>query len=305
VSTQPRVQVPGRTAERGERFFHGARRHLLPVLSGLGLLVGVVLLVRYPSDTVLGSALATVGVGGTAVVCALAYLRSNRLGMAASISSPAPAPPTASSAVCSQCSAPLPSLEWEDLFLGRFEDRARGAEATGSLRTMFTPTSAGDQLWVHWLPAEVGQLPAELIGPIASSANFSPELEDLTSALVPQAPASSRAEEYGSVPFEPESVPTTPGPAVELPTSFVLERSPSSSVPIDPLSGSFLPEQTGGERPSLATSEPPLWMRSILAEALNPIPPHLRDDARGRSAGGTPGPGPMESPGAGCPITLA
>jgi hypothetical protein len=251
-----------------ERFLQTSHRLLLPVLSGLCLFVSGALLVRVPGTLGLTAALAVVGLAGGAIASSFAYHRWRR---AAPLVQPLslPASPGGSPGPCPQCATPVPSLEWEDLFLGRFEARARATETAGPVRMLFTPTSASDQLWVHWLPAEVGQLPAALIGPIAASAYYPSESDDLTAAVT------LRPTPDVEVRVGPTLATTDPSSEVER--SFVLEVSPPPPLPpVPPPSRSPRATAVGAGSTADPSTETPLWMRSILAEALNPIPPHLR-----------------------------
>ncbi len=151
-----------------------SHRYFLPVVSGLCIFLGGVLLFRGPESLGKYPPLAILALGTGCLVSSLAYLGWKH---------PKVDPPLAMArapvldigpALCSECSAPIPpSLGWEDLFYGRYEVPARGDGTATALRVLFTPTSAADQLWIHWLPTEVGQFPSELIGPIPESSVLS------------------------------------------------------------------------------------------------------------------------------------
>jgi len=191
-------------------------------------------------------------------------------------------------------------LEWEDLFFGRFEARARAAETAGPLRTLFTPTAAGEQLWVHWLPTEVGQLPVELIGPLAETAFYPPVPEDLTASLIPEFSVSSGDDieapavpEYALRPPAPRS-PTKPPSPSELDFIPVPPAPPRYSPPSEAVAD---PLRLPPEISNASSGQTPLWMRSLLAEALNPIPPHLRNVSGAMRGPMLGNPSPLEAPG--------
>ncbi|MCI4373374.1 MAG: hypothetical protein L3K02_07020, partial [Thermoplasmata archaeon] len=155
---------------------HVSHRVVLPLLSGLSFLLVCVLLFWGPQALGRYVFLAFFALGAGTLGCSLAYLRRRRWALAEGTLRTAPTPPDRPTSVCPQCSGTAPpSLEWEDLFYGRFDVAPRAGGTAGSLRVMFTPTSAADQLWVHWLPTEVGELPSELIAPIPESAYYPPE----------------------------------------------------------------------------------------------------------------------------------
>jgi hypothetical protein len=200
-----------------------------------------------------------------------------------SASSVDPLPPSApevsaAGTVGAQRAASVPSLEWEDLFFGRFEARTRDSGGASPARVLFTPSSAADQLWVHWLPTAMGELPADLIAPLAESAYFGPELDTLVTGGEP--PATSVPEPF----LHPAP---TVAPAVRQPEPAAPPAPPAPPLSKHADSGTIPPAKlpasqtapTPPPTPHVAPScevEPPKWMRSILAEAMNPIPPHLR-----------------------------
>jgi hypothetical protein len=185
----------------------------------------------------------------------------------------------AEGALCAQCASPIAPLNWEGRFVGRF-DPTVGA-AGDSVRVLFTPTSAADQLWVHWLPAEVGQLPSELIGPIAESAHFPeapPGVGPLREGLAEELTV---ADPPAAIEFSNPVSPGTLTPFGELTGPIPWETSAriSPSLDILPAPGPSPPHPKPPRvTPAPTSAEPPLWMREILAEAMNPIPPHLRPE---------------------------
>jgi hypothetical protein len=258
-----------------------AHRYVLPVVSGVCVLLGGVLLFRGPEPIGPYPSLAILALGTGSLLSSLAYLRWKH-------AKPDPAHSTVRTPVlavgpvlCSECSEPIPpSLEWEDLFYGRYEVPSRGDGTAAALRVLFTPTSAADQLWTHWLPTEVGQLPAELLGPIPESAYYSPE-PALSTA--PVGPTPEPAFLPGSPPIDPKQ-PLAPGQAStpesvapDLPDLMSPVSVPQPAPPKRSPTSPTLP----GAKSAVEGEETPRWMRSILAEAMNPVPPHLRVEPEG------------------------
>jgi len=189
------------------------------------------------------------------------------------------------------------SLEWEDLFYGRFEVPSRGEGTAASLRVLFTPTSAADQLWVHWLPTEVGRLPGEVVAPIAHTVYFPSDAEVLSvppkleTGLPPiyERPEGGAADVLDPQISSVDAAEVLTLEAAELP-SVVSAPVTASVTPVLPI---FTSGARGTPRASEGETEIPHWMRSILAEATNPVPPHLRTD-----------PGPATEPAPDPPIAL-
>ncbi len=280
VTTLSRVRTPERVEIQSERFVSGPHGYLLPVLFGVCLFLGGLLLLG-PGAIGEVSSLAFVALGGGVLTGSLAYFLRKGSGTLELLRSPNPIPVLSEVADCPRCAAAPASLEWEDLFFGRFEARARSEETAGPVRTLFTPTAAGEQLWVHWLPAGVGQLPVELIGPLAESAYYPTESDDLTAALVPEFTAISGCDleesavtggARGALAPDSQARPPNPSGMDPIPPP---RTPPFASLPVTGRAHSIPRPTEGTAGPETQT---PKWMRSILAEALNPIPPHLRND---------------------------
>jgi hypothetical protein len=283
---------------RWDGLVHASHRYLLPVLSGLCFFLGGVLLLRGPGALGRWVPLALAILGSGTLATSLVYLRWRYPREMNARPTPVAVEGFPPSIVDPPSSVPAPpSLEWEDLFYGRYEFPSRGEGASATLRVLFTPTSAADQLWVHWLPTDVGNLPSELIPPIADSAYFPSEAEVRLSPDEVELPPTSTLPE-----FEVGVVLDPPWP-LEEGGSFngdVAHAFDTESLP----SGESI--NAGAEQPTAPTCEPapppklvsetPHWMRTILAEATNPLPPHLRTDSVSKSRK-TPttlsGPGPL------------
>jgi hypothetical protein len=235
---------------------HASHRYVLPVVSGLAFFLGGISLVRDPEGLTGLVPFAFFALGSVTLATSLGYALLR-------ITQPAPAsvPATPPPAYLPVDEVDLPeaddnvTVSWEDQFYRRF-DLPDGLRASSrSARVLFTPTSAADQLWVHWLPAEVGELPVELIPPIAESAFF------------PSAESSAEAFPLDIATVEPAQM----GMQLTIPT--VADRVVVRPR-VEERTGPFgeIPESTSAHK----TPETPAWMRAVLAEALNPIPPHLR-----------------------------
>jgi hypothetical protein len=268
---------------RWDRLVHASHRFLLPVLSGGCFFLGAVLLIHGPGALGRYAPLVFLVLGTVTLANSLAYLRG-RYAEARIMggNSESAASDTGSSDSSQRPSAAPPSLEWEALFYGRFEVPSRGEGTAFPLRVLFTPTSAADRLWVHWLPTEVGHLPMELATPFPSSA-YLPSPSEVAPIQPPSSvglpPDDGGSELEVAIILDPVLPPagvqetstreTTEGPIVLA----VLEKPPAPSDPPTPP-----PAALGAERPWKAEPGTPHWMRSILAEATNPVPPHLRSD---------------------------
>jgi hypothetical protein len=276
VTTLPRFAVIARTGFDWDRIVHASHRFFMPVLTGLCLFSGGLLIARAPGPYSEIAAVAVFGLGIGALLNSIAYLQW-RSGFHGASADPATFP---AESLASEEYLPIPDTtpgaEWEDRFVHRFEPRGQTAESTGPLHAVFTPTADGDRLWVRWLPNEVGQLPSELIGPIASSDAAVLDAEDWATGVGGGNPGSE------PLSFHPSS-------GIHRPESQLWDSTPSVEGALSSLNEPGLPvpgalpmlsQTSSDERPEVraeqTSTEAPPWMRSILAEAANPIPPHLR-----------------------------
>jgi hypothetical protein len=281
VTVSSLLSVDPPTRSPADQLLHTSHRYLLPVISGVCIALGGIVLYRGTGIPGLVDPLALLSLGAVTLASSLAYLRSRYPRTV----TPGPGPDGGFVDSMQSQSAPIsavdpPTLQWEDLFYGRFETPARGSETATSLRVLFTPTSAAEQLWVHWLPTDVGQLPTELIGPIPESALLAPESEAVllppTSVgeveLLRELPELDRSQILDSPPQSTRPVWVgVPRPADRVPAVPDLRPSTGILSPgVDP-PGGVEPRVTPQNDPTV-----PHWMRSILAEATNPVPPHLR-----------------------------
>jgi hypothetical protein len=276
---------------------HASHRYVLPVLSGICFVFGAVLLLRGPGALGAYAPIALLILGASALASSLAYLHWRY----------APVPPgkTLVPAVrsvpdgCIRCARTgTLKAEWEDLFFGRFEALTRGEGSRASpQRVLFTPTSAADQLWVHWLPTAMGELPTELIGPIPETAYFpnNPDLSRTSTTSCEELPPEVETLGPGVTvildpPLPPMERPGMPdssrvGPVSPISTTDASERpSPSSDA-------SFRADHIEHRAPAARVT--PRWLDSVLAEANNPMPPHLRATPA-RASG--PGPAGLSAP---------
>jgi hypothetical protein len=283
VTTLPREGIIARAEFDWERLVHASHRFYLPVLTGLCLFSGGVLLARDPGDTSELAAVALFGLGAGALVSSLAYLQwrsSVRSGSGNLLAAPAVAPTR-------EDYLPIPDTsstpEWEDRFVRRFEPRGQTAQTSGPLYAVFTPTPEGDRLWVCWLPNEVGELPIELIGPIASSDAAVIERDEWTPAVGADSSGPEEPSPGGTaeVPLETSAQVISPA-SVDLPADAyesVTDPPVLDSISLPTRSPTTVGDRTAAQRVQ-PSSEAPHWMRSVLAEALNPVPPHLRGNQR-------------------------
>jgi hypothetical protein len=187
-------------------------------------------------------------------------------------------PPRPTSGRCVDCGSTLTYEEWSS-------DGPSGSPPSGydrplprAVRLVASGTSPGDQLWVHWLPTEVGHLPVELVGPVPETAFIErppgafvpfpekePEFSVLETQLLPSPP--------------PFLVKHRPDPLVdEAPPWEGDPPLPRLPIAVTSSNASPLDRNTGGAPPTRppAGPPPPKWLEAVLAEALNPLPPHLR-----------------------------
>jgi hypothetical protein len=272
VSSMPEDPSPRRL--RWDHLLHASHGYLLPVLSGLGFVLGGILLVQGPATLGRLAPLAFLAFGVGAFIGSVAYRRGKGFSGSTGVVTPPPGASFNPAPVCSQCAGSIrPAVDREDFFRDGFLVSSPGGKAAPTLRVLFSPTSAADQLQVHWLPSVVGELPSELTGPIPETAYFPPDAESpLASAdLAPgMSPVYDPQDPVETVALDP---PLSPG-TNELSR---LEAPDLTAIPV--LTGPDSSRED--DRPSPAVAPPPetpRWMRSILAEAMNPVPPHLRSE---------------------------
>jgi hypothetical protein len=290
VTVSSTIRGPRALQSPPDLLVHTSHRYVLPILAGLSLFLGGLLLLQGSDGLVPLSVAVFLSLGVAALGCSVAYLRWRAKRVEVSLGPTAPASTDVLPTLCSQCSGAVPpTLEWEDLFYGRFESPVRAGGAAGSSLVMFTPTSASDRLWVHWLPTEVGQFPVELVGAIAETAYMPPSPDaplKTESPLEVLPPIYAAPVLGGALVFDPPSDPSLETGVTASPSA----SAPSARTQQGPI---FSPPGPGGVSsanptvvpPPTADPEPPRWMRTILAEALNPVPPHLREETSGVSGG--------------------
>lgn len=288
MSEAHREVVDGSSAGVLARWVHRSHPYILPVLGASSLALGIsgVLDASAPWRDYAPLVLVTLGVAGLAAGLA-------RLAI--------PGAPSASDGietetrlreswvVCPSCSAR--TLEGEPSSpTGPWRSSGASGPSTGPSSSAATGRAdPGDALWASWA-VEAGHLPVERIGPVPETA-YAPHREGAPSLyeegeLIVLTPASSNlpADGISSTALEGRD-----GVSHESLTSTSIPKSETTRASIPSYWNAFSPPGRGP--PALGSTVDDL----VRWEALNPIPPHLRTDAkRGRDVANEPPSGPRE-----------
>lgn len=262
------------TIRRWERWTDSAHRYLLPIASAAGLGLAGAAVLGAPREVVAYApwALAALGTGALATSLGYARWRSHLARL------PPPtvrAPASRPRASARPRAEPDVEREWIDLVRRSWHTAL--AVPSGRTPRSSSAATAGDELWSHWQPLEVGTLPVELVGPVPETAwlptaageptpfpNKEPGFLVIGGELVPM-PRAATAElasiSSASPATGPAASPSAPrgGPASTLASSFV--SAPAAPPPIE----------TDLGWPALLGP-----LDELTSEALHPIPPHLR-----------------------------
>jgi hypothetical protein len=265
--------LPG-TIRRWERWTEAAHRCFLPTASAAGLGVAAALALGGPRSLDLYAPWAIAALGGGALATTLGYYRwRDRVARSAAASAPRTRPPPPPP---SPLRAKLDAeREWKDL-VHRAWHTAVPVPAL-SLSPIVPPVHpSGDELWTHWQPGAVGELPVALVGPVPETAWF------------PTAPGERPAfpdKEPGFIVVDGEIVPLPEGMPPKLrsddpggiPRPYSAAEDPPSG-PIPAGCGVSWPDAPGlgalgGWDESMFSGS---TLDPLLFEALHPLPPHLR-----------------------------
>jgi hypothetical protein len=179
-----------------------------------------------------------------------------------------------SGVVCARCQSSVPAHEWAEIVRRAWHTPSSGPRSH-SVGVSASVAPAGDQIWGQWAPEEPGRLPVELVGPVPETAWFPrapgavvpfPELEPewfvvdgemLHSPEFPAFPGIPEPEQLSNTEVDPSAEHST-----ALPPTPAFPSSAGSDLTLVP-----------GSAPQIA---PELECDWITAEALHPLPPHLR-----------------------------
>lgn len=257
-------------------------RYVGPFATGAGLTIGGTVLGTILEGLRLSGPEALLVLGAGALAGSITVLGSTRPRPVEVIPS-ASHPAVPESIVCSRCSNSVPAHEWAEIVRRAWHTAGPGprAPAKGVAASVEAP---GDQVWGQWAAQEVGRLPVELVGPVPETAWIPPSVGGIVP--FPDREPTLRVVDDRLVPIEPgfsdmapetEFASTAGGMALPalLPTF-----QPSSEFP--PSTGSDLTMVPGG----FSAFEPDLSFDWITAEALHPVPPHLRTGTPPERVGG-------------------
>jgi predicted RNA-binding Zn-ribbon protein involved in translation (DUF1610 family) len=263
----------GETVRRWERWTDAAHRYVLPVASAAGLGLAGAIAVGAPKDVVAYAPWALAALGAGALATSLGYHRwHTHVESAHQRTTPRATPRPA--ALVTPRSDLDPSHEWNDLVR-----RAWHTPVAPSVRAEVPPPapgSAAGAIWSQWQPTAVSELPVRLVGPVPETAWFPtapgetprfPEKEPgfivLDGKLAPlSSVATPPAEPLGPAsPVDAEGI----GTARSVETDVV--DSPTEWFPESNLT---LESSTSGWSGFLGPLD------ELAAEALHPVPPHLR-----------------------------
>jgi len=255
---------------RWERWTDAAHRYVLPIASATGLGLAGAAVLGAPREVAAYAPWALAAIGTGALVTSLGYTRwRTHLGRL-----PGPTVRTPESRPRAPArSRPEPDVEreWRDLVHRSWHTAVAIPPANPTAR-MATGHPAGDELWSHWQPVEVGTFPVELVGPVPET------------AWVPTATG-----EASPFPDKEPGFIVVDGELLPMPGAVTAAALPASAV--GPLPGAIAsPPGRGPAMDSAGTrslqSTPRVtelsWLTSLgpldelTSEALHPIPPHLR-----------------------------
>ncbi|MCI4326711.1 MAG: hypothetical protein L3K16_03625 [Thermoplasmata archaeon] len=265
------------TIRRWERWTDVAHRYFLPAASAAGLGIASALALGGPRSIGLSAPWALAALGGAALATTLGYHRwrehvARSAAASTSRTRPPPPPPTPIHAKLDA------EREWKELV-------HRAWHTAVPLPAVATPPSvpplrpAGDELWSHWQPGVVGELPVALVGPVPETAWF------------PTAPGEIPAfpdKEPGFIVLHGEIVPLPEGmppkQPLEEPVAEPHRSAKGTELILDPLPAGCEISWPGAPGLGGASGTDDgisigSGLDPMMFEALHPLPPYLRAGA--------------------------
>ncbi|MCI4325527.1 MAG: hypothetical protein L3K00_06580 [Thermoplasmata archaeon] len=262
---------------RWARFTPALSRYAEPFATGAGIAVGGTFLgalleglrITAPEAAlVLGAG----ALAGTLTVWGSSPRRAPLLVPPPSRATPKPRPD--GGVVCARCQSSVPAHEWAEIVRRAWHTTSSGPRSH-SQGLSASPNVPGEAIWGQWASEEPGRLPVDLVGPVPETAWIPPH----PGAVVP---FPDREPQWFVVDGELVSAPQGPTiPGTPTPDRLsTTEVAPTSEFPATLEPTPAYPPAAGPDItliPAIADAfEPELEYDWITAEALHPLPPHLR-----------------------------
>jgi hypothetical protein len=259
------------------RYAPAMGRYVEPFVTGAGIAIGGTFLGTLLEGLRLSAPEAALALGAGALAGTLTAWGSNPRrapGLARPSPRPSPRPRADEGVVCARCQNTVPAHEWAEI-VRRAWHTTSSVPRSHRAGLAASSNGPGEEIWGQWAPEEPGRLPVDLVGPVPETAWFPPA----PGAPVPfpdREPAWFVVDgELLSAPLAP-TLPGVPAPdqlsttEVPLVADFLTALEPAPTFPPGALSDlTVIPTVAEGFGPELEYD----W---ITAEALHPIPPHLR-----------------------------
>ncbi|MCI4318235.1 MAG: hypothetical protein L3J96_06815, partial [Thermoplasmata archaeon] len=260
-------------------------RYAAPFATGAGITIGGTVLGTVLEGLRLSGPEGLLVLGAGALAGTLTLWGSTRRPAAEAAPTPS-RPAVPESIVCSRCSNSVPAHEWAEIVRRAWHTAGPGPR-TSPTGFAALAEGTGDRLWGQGAVSPARRLPLELVGPAPEPVRFPPTpgavvpfAVQKTALRVPNEAGLTLQGEFSALPPKTDLASTV---SRVVPPDLVPTFQPSSEFP--PTAGSDLTLVPG----DYSEFEPDLSFDWITAEALHPIPPHLR---KGKAPERSRGPSP-------------